>query len=312
MSDDFTRHIFRTILCRVAQEKGFGTISETALEILTDCTIERLSEMSRSAASITTHCGRTDTNGLDLFCALARFSETPETLATYLNKGDPFPPFEVLVEPYPLPRLPRFYAQNPMAHAAQVQGAPQVFPFRANSTFQIIGQPGRGRTNHIPPFFPAPPKEWTYDRPPKADTSVEDDPELLRKRESDQERIKKALTTILAGHGPETQHAVRFDCELANLIANDLISMPTDLLESPVYQLEGVRGRVDPEFLPLTEVNDEICGEGGRDFGGMLSILSIKQGSSEPGTLKNASYNPTGSIMGSDKSMERASSPNSS
>jgi hypothetical protein len=125
---------------------------------------------------------------------------------------------------------------------------------------------------------------------------VPDEPELVRRREQDQNRIKRALGEISAGKGPDAPHAVRFDCELTKLIANDMFSKPTPLIESPIYQLEGMRGSEDPEFLPLIEITEQMApGEQGRDTGFMLSILSIRQGQTEPGTLKNATYNSQGS-----------------
>jgi hypothetical protein len=70
MSDEFTRHIFRIILARAAQTRDFTSISEITLEIFIDAVISRLSDFARTAASIASHCGRTDTNGLDVFAGL--------------------------------------------------------------------------------------------------------------------------------------------------------------------------------------------------------------------------------------------------
>jgi histone H3/H4 len=306
MCDEFTHDIIRSILLRVCQERGFTSISEAALEIFADCVIDRICEVSRCAVSIASHCGRTDTNAVDVFCALHRYSETTETLASYLSKGDQFPPFEILIDPYPLPRLPRFYP--PVSQAGQNQ---QVFPFRANAIFPVSVPNFNNRVSHIPPFLPLAPSRYTYDRSPLVDTPVEDDAELLKKREGDQERIKKALTTILAGKTEETETSMKYEAELAKMRGGELISMPTELLESPFYRLDGVRSRIDAEFLPMLEVNEDfVIADGNRDVGVMLSILSIRQGTSEPGTLKNASYNPAGTVS-TDKSQERVSSPGS-
>jgi histone H3/H4 len=281
MTDEFTRQIIRIIIARVAQEKDFTAISETALEILVDAVIHRLSEIARAAAATTTHCGRTDTNGLDIFAGLFRFGETPESLAHYLRRANQVPPFEFLVEPYPLPRLSRLHTPS-----APPTGQNTV-PFRANTT--IIAAP---TMRHVPLCFPPAPNRYTLDHRIEPDAAVPDDPDMIRRREADQNRIKRALAEISAGRGAEAPHAVKFDCELAQLIATDMLAKPTPLLESPIYQLEGVRGSEDPEFLPLTEVTDAmIAGESSRDAGFMLSILSIQQGQTEPGTLKNATYN---------------------
>jgi hypothetical protein len=58
MSDEFTRGVFRLTIARIAQQKGFTAISESALEIPIGAIIDHLSEMARSAARVTTRCNR--------------------------------------------------------------------------------------------------------------------------------------------------------------------------------------------------------------------------------------------------------------
>jgi hypothetical protein len=301
MSDEFTRHIFRLILARAAQTKEFSSISETALEILIDAVIFRLSAFARTAASITSHCGRTDTNGLDVFAALSRHGETPESLSVYLRKGEHIPAFDFLVDPYPLARLPRLFSSP-----SQQSGTAPAIPFRANTTFV----PSQATSKHIPPFFPAHPSRYTYDRGVQPDPVVPDDPELVKKREADQALIKKALSQISAGRAADAPHAVDFECELTRMAGGEMISKPTALLESPTYALDGVRGREDPEFLPLSDLGEAtLVGEPTRDQAFLLQILSIRQGTTEPGTLKHATYNPGGAGGTPDK--DRAQSPQS-
>jgi hypothetical protein len=229
MSDEFTRRIFRVVLAKAAESREFTGICETTLEILIDVVLDRLFDLGRSAASISCHCGRTDTNGLDVFAALERYRETPESLATHLRRPDQFPPFDYLVDPYPLPRLPGTYGAAP---------ADRV-PFRANSTFA----PGRG---HIPPFFPPFPR-----RP--ADGTADVAGSGLSAAEEARRAEAQALGQLSAGRGTDRPHTVRFDSELTKLMTGDLLSKPAAVLRSPIFLVEGAPARPDPEMLALRE-----------------------------------------------------------
>ncbi|OHT06284.1 hypothetical protein TRFO_25694 [Tritrichomonas foetus] len=303
MSDEFTRHIFEIIIAKVAQAKGFTTISETALNILVEVAIERISQCARSAAQITTHCGRTDTNGYDVFAALSKFHENPETLASYINTCDSMPPFEFLVEPYPLPRLSRFYTTSNQSN----QTNNNILPFRANTCFY-----SDTKSRSIPPFFPPTPSRYTYDQTVQPDPMV-DDQEMMKKHESDQNQIQQSLAQILAGRGTDQPHAVHFDSELTRLASNAIISKPTDMIDSPIYQIEGIRPDVDPEFLPLIEVTETTFANESqniRDIQNMSAILAIPQGTTEPGTIKKSALYMQNSTP--EKTPEKPSSPASS
>ena len=296
MSDDFTRHIIQVVIARVAEAHGFGSISEAAFEILVDSVIDTLSAYARGAGAIAAASGRTHANALDVFCGLSRHGVTIDGLCEFLRSSPQIPQFEFLVEPYPLPRATRFtQAQNAST------SCPTSVPFRANSTF--FAQDG---DRFVPAFFPHYPTPYTYDHKTLPVDSVADDSETQKKRESDQQQIKEALTKLLAGGNSDAPHEMNFDGELASLEGSHLISAPTDLLEAPTYPLDGVRCTFDPEFLPMIPVTDELAGEAAnRATGEMLMILSIKQGSTEPGTLKTATY----TSCGPEKELERAPSP---
>jgi hypothetical protein len=238
MTDEFTRRVFRIILAKAALSRQFTAICETTVEILIDVVIDRLSDFARSAASITCHCGRTDTNGLDVFAALDRYHETPESLSTYLRRSDQLPPFDYLVDAYPLPRLPSIYSSEPV----------EPVPFRADSTF-VSGRPGQ---NHIPPFFPPFPQRYTDDAADRA-ASVLTPAEEVRPAEGQSASIKQALGQLSVGRGADIPHTVRFGCELRELMTGDLLSRPAAVLRSPIYQVEGALGRDGPEMLPLKE-----------------------------------------------------------
>jgi hypothetical protein len=302
MTDDFTRHIVRLIAANVAQQKGFASISEAALDVFADAIIQRLTDYAASSASAATRAGRTDVNGIDVFSGLSRYDETPASLAAFLRDADPIPPFEYLIDPYPLPVLPRFYA----TFAAPPQTNTPIPPFRANTTFS-----GTNADRNIPSFFPAFPKQYTYDHTIVPDPPMHDDPDIVKKREADQNRTKQALQLILPGRGADAPQSGQFACELTQLPQSEWLSMPTPLLDSPAYQVEGARTRHDPEFPPLIEMTEAmVASDATRDIPALLAILSIKQGTSEPGTLKNATYNPTGTSAPPEK--ERVSSPPSS
>jgi hypothetical protein len=165
MAEAFTRHIFRVILARVALQKGFATIQQPAMDILIDVIITRLSDIARTASRITAQCGRTDTNGLDTFAALFKFRENPTTLRDYLHRPDQFPPFEFLIEPYPLPRISPFYTATGSLPSGRTT------PFRANSVFI----PRRG-DRHIPAFFPPPPDLGTAEKVAEVGPAVSQEP----------------------------------------------------------------------------------------------------------------------------------------
>jgi hypothetical protein len=234
MTDDFTRDVFRIILARIAQAKGFTFITEFALEILIDVVIERLSDFSRNAASITAHCGRTDTNGLDIFAALHRYHETTETLNHYLKRSDPFPPFDFLVDPYPLPRLPSFYSND--TYTVPV-------PFRCNTTvITDLDHP------HIPLFFPKPPIHHTSDRPQLYESAS------VKRRESHQQRVKQAVGQISAEQSADAPHAIAFGCALDKLVTDDILTTPASQMMFSLFPVEGIQGRQDPEFLDMRPV----------------------------------------------------------
>lgn len=315
MSDDFTRHVMRVMIARLAEGYSFTSISEAALEIFVDAVIERLSDYASAAGRTAAHGGRTQSNIYDVLTALARYDESVETLADF-QASSYVPQFEFLVEPYPLPRFPKFYSDQ-VPKTNQQHGPPPpppvTLPFRANTTLTHVqvqnGAPLKEK--HIPQFFPNFPNPFTYDQTLARNDQLADDKEAAMKRDSDQRQMKSALKHISAGRNTDQPHETNLNGELATLEGSQqLISAPTELLEAPVYMLTGVRCRDDPEFLPLLQVTDELGGETlNRDIGMMRTILSIRQGTSEPGTLKNATY--TGSSMNIDREQERPDSPTS-
>lgn len=311
MSDDFTRHVIRVIVARVAEGCNFTTVSESALEILVDAVIERLSDYASTAGRIAAQGGRTQSNIYDVLTALSRYDESMETL-TEFHQSSYIPQFEFLVEPYPLPRFPKFYASQ-ASNNTQAHGAPTppsiTLPFRANTTLTHVqmqnGVPVKDK--HIPQFFPNFPNMYTYDQTPARNDHLCDDKEAAMKRETDMRQMKGALKHILP-RNTDQPHETNLNSELATLEGSHLISVPTNLLEAPGYMLTGVRCPDDPEFLPMIPVTDELGGEtSNRDSGMMRTILSIRHGTAEPGGLKNATY--TGSSVNIDREQERPDSP---
>jgi hypothetical protein len=303
MSDDFTRHIFRLIVAKLAQQKGLASISESALDIFADAIIQRLSEYASSCASATARAGRTDTNGIDVFAGLARHDETASSLATFLREADPIPQFDYLVDAYPLPILPRFYA----GFTAPPQVGTVIPPFRAN----LVIAPQEGN-RHIPRFFPPFPKKYTFDHTVEPDPPIPDDPDIVKRREADQQRIKDSLRLLLSGRDSDKPNSLLFDCELAEPPQGEWLSMPTPLLEAPAGPLEGTRTRDDPEFLPLLDITESmVASDGSREVSYLLQHLSIRH--TKPGdwgTLKDARHNPPAPVTAAER--ERLSSPPSS
>lgn len=227
MTDDFTRGVFKIISARAAREKGFTTISEVALDILVEAAISRLSAYARAASETTAHCGRTDTNALDVFCGLARFRENVETLARFLNRGDTFPAFEFLIEPYPIP-------------SRDVKTVPpdaETIPFRANMSF------GSG---HIPSFFPAFPERYTYEQTVVSKEPTIEGAEAALRREQERTEVKRSLDQIMASRGEDAPHAVEISNELSRLVTNDLMARPPP---KSLTSIAGAPERLDPEQL---------------------------------------------------------------
>ena len=302
MSDEFTQHIFEILIAKLAQKIGFTSISSTALNVLVDVAIDRLSNYASHSARFTTHSGRTDTNGIDVFAALSNYHETPETLSDYINHGQSLPPFEFLVEPYPLPRLSKFYTTSNQSNQKNMR---YDIPFRAN-----MGIFHESNNRQVPNFFPPMPTRYTYDNVMAQDPMI-DDQEMIKKHENDQNMIQQSLVQILAGRGTDQPHAVHFDSELTRLVSNALISKPTNMLESPIYSIDRTKPDVDPEFLPLLDVTDETFNnEGQRDIQSMIQILSIAQGENEPGTIKKSTSTNQNSSY--EKTPEKPLSPSSS
>lgn len=140
MSDHFTRNIIKQILLRTMQNFGFQRVTNSSVEILTDVVISHLSKIAKEASLLTEHCGRTDTNGYDVFSALQRFHETPSSLLRYLKMPSikRVQTYEFVVERYPVTFQTDYYVR---------QNATQRHPFRANMQFG---------DSVIPPFFPKP------------------------------------------------------------------------------------------------------------------------------------------------------------
>lgn len=139
------------------------------------------------------------------------------------------------------------------------------------------------------------PNKYTYDQTIQPDP-VGDDQEMNKKQETDQKQIQEALKSILQGRGNDQSHAVQFDSKLKRLATNTLISKPTDMIDSPIYSVEGERPDVNPEFLPLIEVKEETFNSNdapgnNRDVFNMAAILAIRHGTTEPGTLKTSTLN---------------------
>lgn len=291
MSDEFTKHIFEIIVSKIAQAKGFSTISETALTILVDVVIDRLTEYARSAGHLTNFCGRIDTNGIDVFSSLTKYGETPLTLTNFLNTNESLTPFEFLIEPYPLPRLSKFYTttnQSNQSNQPNQVGWNIVLPFRANTCIPVLDQ----KTPWIPPYLPSIPSRYTYDHTIKPDPPYQD-LEAMKRHDDDQNQIQQALAIMLSGRNDEKEQPIHFDSTLTKLQSTDLMSKPTKMIESTIYSVEGDKPTIDPEFPPMIEVNEDTfigdeTSSSHRDILNMETILTIRHGTTETGQPKSS------------------------
>ncbi|KAH0790842.1 transcription initiation factor TFIID subunit 8 [Histomonas meleagridis] len=274
MTDEFTRQVIKMVIAKSAQSQGFGSISEVALEIFADVVIERLSNYARFSAVITTHCGRTDTNGYDVFSGLNKFRETPESLANYLNSMHTIPPFEYIVDPYPVSTMPKFYF-----HFSNFR-IPK-YPFRANYTeIPVLGPTPEGLT-YIPPFFPPPPDQSIKVNPENRDKQPIDNQMMGHFMENKQTPLQRSLYSLITGQENE-QTLVNIDCELTKLVSNELVANPNELLDSSLYSIERFQNVTnDPEMLPIKSITENDKEN--------KTVLAIVRGQCDKAVIKSSS-----------------------
>lgn len=286
MSDEFTQHIFRIIIAKAAQNLGFSTISETALNILVDVAISKVQDYAKSAAAMTTHCGRTDTNGYDIFYALFRH-ENPKTLTDFLNGPSCIQPFEFLVERYPIPAhiKSNFYYRQLQEYSKSQPSEP--IPFRCN--MPIIPKEEKSKISHIPNFLPSFPQEYTYktDQTP-VDASF-DEQAVEKQRSDDQKQLQEAINRISSNRDSDGAHTPIMKPSLVSLMSNDLATRPTPLLESPAYVMDGIRPTYDPENLPLLNITEgDVEGDLNREQRNNIRILQVVHGETSLGKSTDA------------------------
>ena len=242
MSDRFTRHIIRQIIISVARMFDYGSISETALNVLVGSVIYNLQKAARTAAALTTHCGRIDTNGSDLFFALARSNVHVDDLVQfYREHGREFPQFEMIVDPYPVPCTTKTFPHP------EIQGDNTPLSFRAN-----MGPRPNLQSRHFPAFLPQTPPTI----PPVTETQPTPSETAADNIKQEQQELQKMMPEILRTEDRNAASSVSLDLRLVQPGDLGTISVPTDLLASTTYKLEGERPIEDPECLPWIDLNN--------------------------------------------------------
>lgn len=282
MSDEFTEHVLKIIIAKVAMTKGFSTMSETALDILTETVIQYVKKVASETNKITTHCGRIDSNGFDVFNALnSTSSDSPATLCNFIQK-EQVPPFEFFIEKYPLPRLSQFFTYQ----ISRADGQKKNIKARPFRTHVPIKSNAEGTKSHIPEFYPDMPKGYTANsgKMIPEPQSNEDD-----KRSDDQNKLKKEIDALSSSSSDaKRQQVIEFDSALTKLLSDELVMKPTDLLESPAYVLDGERPNIDPENLPMTKIEVQslpASEQSNKDNTGYIAILNIKHDAEKLGKV---------------------------
>ena len=273
MSDPFTEQILKMIIAKVALQNDFSTISETALNIIVDATIYYIQTICSEASKLTTHCGRIDTNGYDFFHALYHIAhETPASLAQFLNRSIQIPPFEYQICSYPIPSGIEF--QRDKVKQATVR------PFR---TYVPI-KDKTANYSHIPDFYPDFPPQYTYSQGNMAKEPSMDDAQIEMQRSKDQKKLQEQIDAISQNSDTKMQQSIKFESSLTKFVSNELVRKPTDLLESPIYILNGERRNIDPENLPREDiVESDLPSDLAKDLKAQIRILNIVHGKTDPG-----------------------------
>lgn len=286
MSDEFTEQILKICIAKAAQQYGFTTISETALDILAEAVIGHMKEICTNATRITIHCGRIDTNGYDLFYALNNCynRESVFTLSQFLAQPEKqIPQFEFFVDNYPAfeKNVNPFYEQQLEKNTQTTTPGMKSMPFRAYNPPET--KESNGRSSHIPAFYPNFPDTYTYNTPTPLQEPATDE-NIEKHRANDQNALQKEIEEMSKSQDNKSQQVVQFDSELTKLLSREMVRRPTALLESPIYELTGIRPEIDPEFLPVENV--KLDSSKGRDENASLRILNIHHKNNFPG--KNA------------------------
>ena len=284
MSDPFTEQILKMVIAKVAKQCNFSTISETALNIFVDATIFYIQSISSKAGKITTHCGRTDTNGYDFFFALYHnANETPESLSHFLNRTTQIPPFEYSIYPYPLPMKTEY-------NTDKIKPTSTPHPFR----IYVPIRDKSGNCSHIPDCYLDFPPKYTYSQgnmvpEPSVDVQIE------AQRSKDQKKLQEQIDAISQNSDTKMQQTIKFESTLTKYVSNELVRKPTELLESPVYILNGERKNIDPENLPREDITEnDLPHDLSKDLKAQLKILNTVHSATEPGKPdQSASTNTT-------------------
>ena len=287
MSDAFTKSILKGIIAEFAQKKGFSSISRSSLEILVDIAIYYLSQIAIEASNIASNGHRSDVNGLDIFFALDKFHENPNTLSNYINSIS-LSTYPIYIDPYPLPYVSLFYKNQ--------EKAADTLPFRTNMVIAFSDSNSSAINSNnlsIPPFYPAHPERHTLDSHYEPEsTYIESEAEKNRNRENE-DRIKKNLSELASSKTRDTAQSISLTSDLVQFSETGILSQPTSLIEAPIYSLDGVRGDIDPEVIkPRVILDKDLLDDSSitRDVQTYLRILDIKHTHAEPGSIKNSLY----------------------
>ena len=145
--DEVTRYFIKLYIFKVIGklERPVSLVSETAVDILIDAVIYRISKMAKEIKLLAEQNGRASPNGLDVFQILARYREDYNTFSSFILESISFD-LEV-PSTYPIPVKSIKYYNREIS---------EDFPFRVEAPLSYDLSENSIPLPHIPPYFPQP------------------------------------------------------------------------------------------------------------------------------------------------------------
>ena len=239
MSDAFTNHVIKVTIVRCAREFGFSEISETALSILTEIVIDFIYSTAELAQEITTHSGRTDTNGYDIFFALKhKINYSPEILIDFLNNhSEKIIPYESSVSPYPEPTINSFY-KNQLS-------SKKIPPFRFRRYLPVQS---KKESREVPQCYPDYPPDYMYkDSVSKSESSLTE-MDIEKQRSKEQKTLQMQIENLNKNLEKTRSQTIDIGSHLKLILSSEIKRTPQSMGD-PTFVMNGHTAICDPEHM---------------------------------------------------------------
>ena len=147
--DSVTRFILKLYIFKIASqtqmEQDVSKISETAVDILIDAVLYRISKMAKEIKLFAEQNGRASANGLDVFHVLKRYREDYNTFYYFILETASYDLEMPLKYPIP-PKNIKYYDRE----------VSETYPFRVEAPMLLNISEDFTPLPHIPPYFPQP------------------------------------------------------------------------------------------------------------------------------------------------------------